>query len=141
MRRTGRAALVAGGIAVLGLAVTPAVAATYHRPPAVGPTTVVTQTRGDEGAWDEVLEDGPTANVMRWGGPQMVAMHRAHHGGGAVGPGEMRAMHRAHHGGDAAADDDMMGSRGAGDDMMGGDGSDDMMGDANRVGDGAGRTG
>ena len=150
MRSTRRAALVAGGIAILGLAVTPAVAAIYHRPPAVGPTTVMTQTRGDEGASDEVDGAGPMADVMRRGGPQMFAMHRAHHGGGAVGSGEMRAMHRAHHGGesaagkgmmgsrgavgsgemramdrahhggDAAADDDMMGSGGAGDDMMGG---------------------
>lgn len=133
MRTTLRSALVAGGVAVLGLAVTPAVAAIYDGPAVVRPSSVVAEARGDEGAKVKTCDgDESMTGVMRQGGPQMAALHRAHHGegddpgdmmggfdmrgsGGARGSGEMAILHRAHHGeGDGPGD--MMG----GSDMMGG---------------------
>jgi hypothetical protein len=128
-----RAALVAGAVAVLGVAVTPAVAAVYHRSPPVGPVTVATEPRGDGAVAAGSCDDGKSiADMMRRYGPEMAAMHRAHHGAGDGAGAGMGAMHGDHHGEDAAEDEG----------MMDGGGMADMMDDAGHMGSGeAGQAG
>lgn len=146
MRQTMRAALVAGGVVILGVAVTPAVAAVYHRPPEVGPVSVVTESFEDVGPKGKLCgDDGPMAEMMRragaGSGPEMATMHRAHHRNGGGSLAGMGAMHRAHHGAAGSADDNMMDEDMMDEDMMNGGGMAEMMDDPDHMSSGGGSAG